>query len=251
MKIKAVIIDDEPKARLLLSGLISEFCESIEVVGECADLPSGVKAIHKLKPDLVFLDIEMPGHSGLELLDFFDEEKLSFSIIFTTAYNQYAIRAFKLSAIDYLLKPIAPDDLVNAVSLFEKKIKPYAGNIGFIKDNFTDPKSQRLAIPTSSGFQFINLSEIVLFRADNNYTEVVTIHKEKLLASRTLKNFEDALSGNPSFFRCHKSYMINTSFISHYVKSDGGYIVLNNSQSIPISSEKVNALMEMNILIKR
>ncbi|MBX7240272.1 MAG: response regulator [Bacteroidia bacterium] len=250
-KIKTIIIDDEPKARILLKGLIEEFCENLEVVAECHDLPSGVKAIHKYKPDLIFLDIEMPGHSGLELLDFFEEEKLSFSIIFTTAYNQYAIRAFKLSAVDYLLKPISPDDLINAVSLFEKKTKPYSfQSMEFVRENLTE-QNKRIAIPTTSGFIFISLSDILLFKADNNYTEVITIHQEKHLASRTLKNFEDALSGNPLFFRCHKSYMINTELISHYVKSDGGYIILKNKQSIPISPEKVNDLMKLNIVIKR
>src|SRR5574344_1957550 len=112
---RAILIDDEKRARMNLSILLDENCPQIEIVAECENLPEGIKAIRRLKPDVVFLDIEMPGHSGLELLDFFDEHEVDFSIVFTTAYNEYAIQAFKLSAVDYLLKPINPDELVRAV----------------------------------------------------------------------------------------------------------------------------------------
>jgi two-component system, LytTR family, response regulator len=120
MKHKAIIVDDEKMARILLQGMLEEFCPEIAVVDTCQDLPNAIKSIHKNKPDLVFLDIEMPGHSGLELLDFLDEDDINFSIIFTTAYNQYAIDAFKLSAIDYILKPIESEELENSVSRFIK-----------------------------------------------------------------------------------------------------------------------------------
>jgi len=118
---KAIIIDDEKRARVSLSLLLQEYCPEVELVAECENLPEGVKAIRKFNPDLVLLDIEMPGHSGLELVDFFDEKEINFSIIFTTAYNEYAIQAFKLSALDYLLKPIDSDDLSNALNNFRKE----------------------------------------------------------------------------------------------------------------------------------
>jgi two-component system LytT family response regulator len=119
--IKSIIIDDEPKARVLLNAIIEQYCPEVRVEALCNDLPSGIKAIKKHKPDLIFLDIEMPGHSGLELLDFFDEEEVNFGIIFTTAYNEYALQAFKFSAIDYLLKPIQHTQLIEAVERFSRK----------------------------------------------------------------------------------------------------------------------------------
>ena len=119
--IKSIIIDDEPKARLVLQAVLEQYCPNVTVLEHCADLPSGVKAIKKNKPELVFLDIEMPGHSGLELLDFFAPEEVNFNVIFTTAYNEYALQAFRFSAIDYLLKPIQHNQLMEAVARFEQK----------------------------------------------------------------------------------------------------------------------------------
>lgn len=249
--LKAIIIDDEPKARLLLQGLLSTFCPEITVVAEAKDLPNGVKEIRKHKPDLVFLDIEMPEHSGLELPAFFDEDEIHFSIIFTTAYNQYALQAFKLSAIDYLLKPIEPDELVATVQRFLKKNKNEIVNKHVLKESLKNWDTQHIALPTSNGMKFIDLKDIILFKADNSYTEIYTTSKEKFVASRTLKTFEDALCDNPQFFRCHKSYIVNTAFISDYIKGDGGYLVLKNKENIPISPEKVKDLLALNILIKR
>jgi two-component system LytT family response regulator len=133
---KAIIIDDEEMARTLLQGMVAEYCNNVETVDLCKDLPTGVKAIRKHKPDIVFLDIEMPGHSGLELLDFFDENEINFSIIFVTAYNRYAIQAFKLSAVDYLLKPIEVDDLKNAMILFERNKNRNKATYSVLKENF-------------------------------------------------------------------------------------------------------------------
>lgn len=250
-KYTAIIVDDESKARQLLNGLLETFCEEITVVAECADLPACIKAIRKQKPDLVFLDIEMPGSSGLEILNFFNEDEIDFEIIFTTAYDQYAIRAFKLSAIDYLLKPIAPDDLIAGVKHFIKKKKSPQLEMKLSKDTLSNLGVERLAIPLSNGFKFVELKHIVYFKAEGSYTEIVTIENEKLIASRNLKNFEDALDNNKLFFRCHKSYIVNTQFISAYIKSDGGYLQLQNDQTLPISPDKVNELMQYNISLKR
>ncbi|MBC7862973.1 MAG: response regulator transcription factor [Bacteroidia bacterium] len=241
---KAIIIDDELRARKLLSGILGEYAKNILVAEECGDLPSGVKAIRKHKPDVVFLDIEMPGHSGLELLDFFNEDEINFEIIFTTAYNQYAIQAFKLSAIDYLLKPIDTDELQNAIARFEKKKNTAAPNFSALKENLKNKDTNKIAVPTGNSFRFISLSDILYLKADSSYTEIYFIDGTKLIVSRTLKNFEEALDTSVAFFRCHKSYLVNPVYITEYIKSDGGYILLNGKTTIPISSEKVDELLE-------
>lgn len=252
MSIKALIIDDEPQARILLKHLIIENCTQVEVIGECQDLPNAVKAIRKLKPDLVFLDIEMPGHSGLELLDFFDEDEMNFGVIFTTAYNQYAIKAFKLSAIDYLLKPLDADELMEAVKRFEKR-STSKEELVELKKQFTlganAPK--RIAVPVGQTVKFIDTDSIVYLKAESSYTEIMYNETEKLLVSRTLKNFEEALKNDPNFFRCHKSYIVNTLFLVDYVKSDGGFLILKNNIEIPISSDKSEEFLEKVTFVKR
>lgn len=249
--IKAIIIDDESRARLLLQGMLEEYCPEVEVLALCPDLPNGVKAIRKFQPQLVFLDIEMPGHSGLEIMDFFGEDEASFSIIFTTAYNQYAIQAFKLSAIDYLLKPIEAEELQASIQRFKKRLPeeqiPMAAALQGIQKN---PLS-KMVVPTANGAKFIELSQIVFLKAENSYSEITTQDGQKTLVSRTLKNFEEALQGNAQFFRCHKSYLINTDFITDYIKSDGGTLLLQGKYSVPVSAEKVQEFLDMNIHIKR
>jgi two-component system LytT family response regulator len=232
---KAIIIDDEEMARTLLKGMLEEYCKNIQVVDTCKDLPSGVKSIHKNKPDIVFLDIEMPGHSGLELLDFFNEEEINFSIIFVTAYNKYAIQAFKLSAVDYLLKPIEIDDLTKAVSLFEKKKEKQHYQI--LKNNFTQ-KVKKIAIPTASSIKYIELDNILFLKADGAYTTLTLKDSNTIVVSKGLKYFEDALSEFEQFCRCHKSYIVNTKHISEHIKSDGGYLIVDNKHQISLSPEK-------------
>lgn len=251
MSIKAIIIDDELRARTLLKGLLGEFCKEVEVVADCDDLPNGVKAIRKHRPDLVFLDIEMPGHSGLELLEFFNDEEVNFSIVFTTAYNQYAVQAFKLSAIDYLLKPIEPGELENTIARYKKRNVNERVSTDLLKESLKGNGANKIAVPTGNGTRFIELSTIIYLRAENTYTEILTNDDKKILVSRTLKNFEDALSNNPKFFRSHKSYIVNTDYITDYVKSDGGYLVLNKKYEVSIASDKVQDFLEMSILIKR
>ncbi|MBK7691427.1 MAG: response regulator transcription factor [Bacteroidetes bacterium] len=246
--IKAIIIDDETQGRKLLQALIISHCPQIQVLEECADLPNGVKAIRKHKPDLIFLDIEMPQHSGLDILDFFDEKDIHFGIIFTTAYNEYAVKAFKLSAVDYLLKPISGDDLEQAVERFEKR---FNGNKSELNNSYTDRADNKIAIPVGQSIKFIDLDTVVYLKAENTYTEIFMQDSSKLLVSRTLKNFEEVLADKPNFFRCHKSYIINRMFVLDYVKSDGGYLILKPKIEIPISSEKVNEFLDNATIVRR
>lgn len=249
--ISVIIIDDELRARILLEKMLEEICPDVKVVALCENLQNGVKAIRSLKPNIVFLDIEMPNHSGLELFDFFNDNEINFSVIFTTAYNQYAIQAFKFSAVDYLLKPIELSDLENAISLYKKKIKKDTLIYKNLRENLNSGSSNRIAVSVGNSIKFINLEEVCYFKADNSYCEIIFRDKKKLVASRTLKNFEEGIVGNDLFFRCHKSYIINLNYVSEFVKSDGGYIVLKNQELIPISAEKVPEFLEKNIIIKR
>lgn len=248
MEIKAIIIDDEVRARVALQLLVEEYCPNIEILEQCETLAEGIKAINKHNPNLVFLDIEMPGHSGLELFDFFHEEDINFSIIFTTAYSQYAIKAFKFSAIDYLLKPINPDELIEAVKRFQK-IK--SENLKVLKENISQNKLNKIAVPTGNSIVFLETNQILYVKGEGSYCEIVLLNGEKMICSRYLKNFEDILSSYPNFLRVQKSYIANLNYVTIYNKSDGGNLEFNNKTCIPVSLDKVDMIMEKIALIKR
>jgi two-component system, LytTR family, response regulator len=252
-KYKAIIIDDEIRARSLLRGMLGEIAPEIEVAAEAEDLPNGVKAIRRLQPQLVFLDIEMPGHSGLELLDFFNDDEISFEIVFTTAYNNYAIKAFKLSAIDYLLKPISADELREAVDRFTRK-KREASRIAdyhALRENLSSQSNKRIAVPSGNSIKFIDAENIIFLKADSSYTEIFFTDGTQLVVSRTLKNFDDIFDSSGTFFRCHKSYIVNITYISEYVKSDGGYLMMKNGNQVSVSPDRVDELMNKISFIKR
>lgn len=243
-KIKAIIVDDELMARNLLNGIIEESCPQIEVMESCVNLADAVKSIRNHQPDIVFLDIEMPGHSGLELLDFFNESEIDFSIIFTTAYNQYAINAFKLSAIDYLLKPLDAESIINAIQRFEKSISNKS-TLELLRNNLKPTSVKKLAIHTVSSIDFIILDEIAFLKADGAYTQIVLNDDSKILSSKNMKYFEEVLQSNEKFIRCHKSYIVNVTAISSYVKTDGGSLVVNKTHEIGISSSKIDEILAL------
>lgn len=246
----AIIIDDEKRARVTLQLLLNEYCPNITIVAECENLPEGIKAIRKHNPDLVLLDIEMPGHSGLELLDFFDENDVNFSIIFTTAYNEYAIKAFKFSAIDYLLKPINPEQLVEAVKRLEKQKQKFE-NFNALKENMQQENLTKIAVPSGNSLIFLETSKILYIKGEGAYSEVFCTSGIKNLVSRNLKNFEDILCSDKRFFRVHKSYIVNFENVIAYNKSDGGSLELELGIQIPVSPDKVQAILEQIQIIKR
>lgn len=233
---KAIIIEDEKRAQIYLKGIIEMHIPNIEICAVCDDLPSGVIAIRKHKPDLVFLDIEMPKYNGLEIVNFFDETELNFRIIFTTAYNQYAIQAFKTSALDYLLKPIDIDELKACINRYEFKQKTWSENIK--KANQILQPNTKIAIPDGNNLLMIDTKDIIYLKADNSYTSIHLKNGKTHITSRFLKNFEEHLKNNSNFFRCHKSYIINTDYVKIFSKSNGGTILLENEIEIPLSSDK-------------
>lgn len=247
---KVIIVDDEERARISLRYLISEFLPDLKIVSECDGIPNAVKSIHKYKPDLIFLDIEMPGHSGLEILDFFDEKDLNFGIIFTTAYQEYAIKAFKISAIDYLLKPINPIEMTEAVNRFQKlnvqKIKLLYENIG--KNSSSNKK---IGIPLNNGIELIEPENIIYIKAEGAYSEIHLTEGKKILASKNLKMFEDNLKDYEFLIRVHKSYLVNFKYVVSINKSNGGTIVLINGIEIPFNTESYLNLLGKIDLIKK
>jgi len=245
---KAIIIDDEKRARVSLQLLLEEYCPEVTLVAQCENLPEGVKAIHKYQPDLVLLDIEMPGHSGLELLDFFNENEITFSIIFTTAYNEFAIQAFKLSALDYLLKPIIPEELTNAIARLERQ---KAVQFKALAENIQSENFEKIAVPSGNCLILLKISDIIYIKGEGSYSEVFMKNNVKHLVSRNLKNFEELLSNDKQFLRTHKSYIVNFDEVTSYNKSDGGWLELQDNISVPVSSEKVNLIMERIKIVKR
>lgn len=247
---KAIIIDDEKRARISLTYILQEYCPEVTVVAECENLPEGIKAIRKQQPDIVLLDIEMPGHSGLELLDFFDENEVNFSIIFTTAYNEYALKAFKFSAVDYLLKPIIPEELAEAIQRVSKQKQRFE-NFKAFKENLQQETLTKIAVPSGNTLLFLDTNKIMYIKGEGAYSEVFCSDGSRQLVSRNLKNFEDILCSDSRFLRIHKSYIVNFNFVTAYNKSDGGSIVLENKIQIPVSPDKSQTILDQIQIIKR
>ena len=247
---KAIIIDDEKRARISLTYILQEYCPEVTVVAECENLPEGIKAIRKQQPDIILLDIEMPGHSGLELLDFFDENEVNFSIIFTTAYNEYALKAFKFSAVDYLLKPIIPEELAEAIQRVSKQKQRFE-NFKAFKENLQQETLTKIAVPSGNTLLFLDTNKIIYIKGEGAYSEVFCSDGSRQLVSRNLKNFEDILCSDSRFLRIHKSYIVNFNFVTAFNKSDGGSIVLENKIQIPVSPDKSQTILDQIQIIKR
>lgn len=237
---KVIIIDDERKARNLLRILVSENCPKITEIYEAENLLSGIEIIKKEQPKIVFLDIEMPQHSGLEILDFIEKDSFNFEIIFTTAYSEYAIRAFQLSAIDYLLKPIRATQVQEAVEKAIKHIGKSQINIKLeeLKKSLASSNFNKIGLPFSDGFKFVDFNEIILLEADGMYTKITTINESEILVSKPLKHFVSLLEKVKTFYRPHRSYFINLKYIKEYIKKDGGYIIMDNNETVSISKDK-------------
>lgn len=240
--LRAVIIEDEQKARRILQTLLEENCEGVEVLAAAEDVPTGVKAIIAHKPDVVFLDIELPGFNGFELTDFFDEVK--FEIIFTTAYSEYAIKAFQMSAVDYLLKPIQIDQLQSAV----EKARQLRGiqmdeKMRALKENLSGSNRRKIALPIAEGLLFVDEDEIVYLEADNSYTTVFFSNGNKILVSRNLKEFIDIID-SPSFFKPHRSYYVNTNHVRQFNKADSGSLLMDNGHVIHIARDKKQEFLD-------
>lgn len=244
--IRALLIDDEKHSLESLQIELGQHCPEVEVVDACKGSKAGLQGILTHKPDLIFLDIEMPGMNGFELLD--KVRDIPIDVIFTTAYDEYAIKAIKVSAMDYLLKPIDVTELKRAVTRVaekkqtdhsQQKLEVLLTNIQNANHGF-----QKLAIPTLSGLNFVNVSDIIYCEADGNYTTIHTRSGDKHVISKTMKETEELLS-NPGFFRTHQSFLVNLNCIKEYIKGSGGQLVLQNGAIIQVARARKEALMQM------
>ena len=233
----AVIIDDELKGRIALKQKLQDYCENIELVGEAESGEEGMKLIEKHQPRIVFLDIEMPRMDGFEMLLKLPEK--NFHLIFTTAYDQYAIKAIKYAAFDYLLKPIDIEELKFAISkIIEQPYSHTEKKLVMLEQNlFSKNAFNKIAIPTLDGLLFFDINEIIHLEASSNYTTIYFDHHPKLTASKTLKEFEEILPGD-IFFRPHHSHIINLNYVKRYIKGDGGQIEMQNGNYIDVARRK-------------
>jgi two-component system LytT family response regulator len=241
-KIKALIIDDEDKGRETLINFIGKYCDSVEIIGEASSVVTGFKQIQKLAPELVFLDIQMQDGTGFDLLEMLPEK--NFHLIFVTSYDQYALKAFRFSALDYLLKPVDPDMLKEAVDKAAKEIGSSEQNEKFEILSSNKDSFEKIALPSSEGVRFVKISTIVRCESDSNYTRFYLDNKEKILVSKTLKEFDELLTPL-HFYRTHKSHLVNLHFIDKYIPGEGGYLILEDGSHIEVSRRKKEGLMAL------
>ncbi len=245
--LRAVIIDDSSQARKLLRLMLMELSPEVKVLGEAENVEEGLRLIEKERPDAIFLDIEMPGKTGLQLAEILLERNFTGNIVFTTAYNAYAIKAFRLSAIDYLLKPIQEDQLLEAVEKLqeEKQNRDNANRLKALSENLREERGEVLCIPTQHGFEYLPLEEIEYLEADGSYVKIYCVNNRSKTVSKNLKYFERALTDCTNFVRTHRSFLVNLDFVTNYSKSDGGYLTLKRNVQIPVSRERKQAIQDI------
>ncbi|MFZ4463168.1 MAG: LytR/AlgR family response regulator transcription factor [Bacteroidales bacterium] len=231
--IRTLIIDDEQNARLALKSLLVSLAPEIQVIGEAGDVASGLELISQNRPDLVFLDVQMPDGTGFDLLEQIPEP--AFKVIFVSAFDRFAVTAFRFSAIDYLLKPVQADDLLHALDKIDKgnesqtaKIKVLLGNRSGI---------EKIVLPSLDELLFVKVDEIIRCESDNNYTYFYLSGNERILVSRTLKDYEELLEPM-GFFRIHKSSMINLRFLKKYKKGEGGTVTMEDGTQLEVSRRR-------------
>jgi len=236
---RVLLVDDEANARMALRGVIETHFPQLTIVDEARDLPEAVRKINQLQPDLVFLDIEMPGYSGLELTNFFDADKINFKIVFVTAYSEYALQAFEMSAIDYLLKPVRKDQIQRAI----EKIQPTNPvQLEALQQNTSPHGDRRIGLQLGDGLLFVKLDQIMYLRADGSYTHIHLTDGQRLTVTKKLLEYEK-LEQWGDFMRIHRSHIINLQQINKILKQDGGIVVMNDGEHFAISSDKKSALM--------
>lgn len=244
--IKAIIIDDEQHCIDRLKNLVATYCSNdVSIVDTFNNIDDAYLALQQLKPDLVFLDVQINRETGFDLLR--KLSAISFDVIFTTAYEQYAVKAFKFSATDYLLKPIDVDDLKDSIKrIKEHEIKGHKNEgLNLLISNIKNIQHQtkKITVPTINGLEFLNIQDILHCKSDVNYTTIFMKDKSKLMVAKTLKEFEGILS-NYNFFRVHNSHLVNLNHIKSYHKGKGGYLILEDSTEIEVSTRKKDDFLQ-------
>jgi two-component system, LytTR family, response regulator len=246
MSLKAIIVEDEKHSRETLKNLLEEFCTDINVIDSAASVNEAVTKISESNPDIVFLDIELQTGTGFDVLT--QLKDIKFEVIFTTAFEQYAIKAVKFSSLDYLLKPIDIEELQDAVekARTKKNQNVYKKQLETLMLNLKEqkPKLNKICLATSDGFEFVNVNNIIYCKAEGSYTSFVLHNNTKLLVSKHLKEYESLLL-EQDFMRVHNSYLINLKEVKKYIKADGGYIIMNNNDTVSISRSKKEGFLEI------
>ena len=241
----AIIIDDETSSRNSLKQKLANHCPEITIIGECENGEEGIKDIEEKKPDIIFLDVEMPRMNGFTMLQQLGNK--NFEVVFITAYDHYAIRAIKFSALDYLVKPVEVADLKIAVEKAIQKRKIAAGNqrLEILLQNLQDGRKelQRIAIPSLEGLQFVETGNIIYLEASSNYTCFYLTDNTKITVAKTLKDFEELLPGS-LFIRIHHSYIINKNMIEKYINGKGGQVIMKNGVVLEVARRKKDEFMK-------
>ena len=240
MQVTSVIIDDEKNNIDNLSGLLKEFFPTLGIIGEATDAAAGAQLIIQQRPDIVFLDIQMPGKNGFELLTSLPVH--NFELIIVTAFDQYGIQAVKFSAIDYLLKPINGEELKKAVQKamnrsLEKKQNRQLENLLDVLQNHQFKDDHRIALSSAKETRFVKTKEIIRCESNNNYTTFYTLDGERIVTTKPIFEYEEILQGY-GFIRCHQTHLVNKRYVKSLVKEDGGYLLLENGDQIPVSRMK-------------
>lgn len=247
MNLNAVLIDDEQECLDFLEHMLKTKCPDVNIKALCSSGKDGIKAIGQHDPELVFLDIDMPYINGFDVIEMIPNPR--FEVIFTTAYDKYAIRAFKISAVDYLLKPIDPDELVAAVNKVKhlKQRVEQTNPINFLLEQIKDVENnnvKRIALPTFDGLEFIRLDDILYCQSDGSYSNVYFADGQKRCISKSLHFLEDALC-DYEFYRIHRSYIVNLNKVKRYSKTDGGILVMENGDIVKVSRSKKDELLNI------
>ncbi len=234
--LKAIIVDDEINSRENLRGVLDKFCPEVTVLGEACSAVEAIQKIQEHKPMLIFLDIEMPGGNGFEVLKYF--QKPEFGIIFITAYDHYAIQAIRFSALDYILKPIDTLQLKAAIQRYIEQVEAHNERlIQFIKNNKLAQKKKKIALASFDKIDFVEVNQIIKCEGQANYTTVFLASGEKMLVSKSLIEYEDILF-DYGFVRTHKSHIVNIDHVKTFIKNDGGYLLLSDGSTVPLSRRK-------------
>lgn len=234
MSYNALIIDDEPNNRQLLRDLLRRHCPGIISIAEAENVASALDKLEKSAPDVVFLDIEMPGGSGFDFLN--NVKDIDFRVIFVTAYDAYALRAIKYSALDYLLKPVDPEELKLAVDKLDEPTSQ-AVQLQTLNHNLNNQQDRRISLATQDEIVFVKVHDLIHLEAQANYTKVYLENSEPLLLSGNLGHYEKLID-DTQFYRSHQSHLINTHHVSRYVKTEGGYFLMSNGTQVPVSRMK-------------
>lgn len=248
--ITAVLIDDDANLREGMKGLLARYAPNIKIIGEAESVSTGISVVSLLQPKVIFLDIQLNDGTGFDILEKLSENgnKISIQVVFITAHEQYAVKAFRFSALDFLLKPIDPDDLQKVIAKINETIQKsdsYA-NIDLLLENIRKKTDnfRRIALSTSEGIYLFEISEIIRCESSDNYTIFYIRNNRPILISKTLKEYEELLSEH-GFERIHQSHLINLSHLKSYIKKDGGYVVMADDSRLPISQRKKNRLQEI------